>query len=85
MMVQTFDYKHVLVQKVTFSTKKELLTQPYRRKPCSNTQKPILYTNQTMLYLHTNFLEYTETFLCPHSVSHLQQPSLDLLNYLVYS
>ena len=35
------DYKHVLIQKVTFSTKKELLTQPYTRKPCTNTQKPM--------------------------------------------
>ena len=47
--------------------------------------KTYVYTNQTMLYLHTHFLEYTETFLCPHSVFHLQQSSLDWLNYLVYS
>ena len=45
-MVQTFDfmsknYKHVLIQKVTFSTEKELLTQPYKRKPRINTQKPM--------------------------------------------
>ena len=89
-MVQTFDfmlknYKHVLIQKVTFLTKKKLLTQPYTRKPCINAQNLIVYTNQTMLYLHTHFLEYTEPFLCPHSVFHLQQPSLDWLNYLVYS
>ena len=89
-MVQTFDfmsknYKHVLIQKVTFSTKKELLTQPYTRKqPYINAQNNV-YTNQTMLYLHTYFLEYTETFLCPHSVFHLQQSSLNWLNYLVYS
>ena len=47
--------------------------------------KTYVYTNQTMLYLHTHFLEYTETFLCPHSVFHLQQSSLDWQNYLVYS
>ena len=35
------DYKHVLIQKVTFSTEKELLTQPYTRKPRTNTQKPM--------------------------------------------
>ena len=46
--------------------------------------KTYVYTNQTMLYLHTHFLEYTETFLCPHSVFHLQQSSLDWLNYFVY-
>ena len=88
-MAQTFDfmsknYKRVLIQKVTFSTKKELLTQPYTRKPCINAQTYV-YTNQTMLYLHTHFLEYIEAFLCPHSVFNLQQPSLDWLNYLVYS
>ena len=71
-MVQTFDfmsknYEHVLNQKVTFSTKKELLTQPYT----VSTHKTYLYTNQTMLYLHTHFLEYTETFLCPHSVFYI--------------
>ena len=87
-MVQTLDfmsknYKHVLIQKVTFSTKKELLTQPYTRKPCINAQN--LCVNQTMLHLHTHFLEYTETFLCPHSVFHLQQPSHDWLNCYVYS
>ena len=44
-MMQTFDfmskrYKHVLIQKVTFSTKKkQLLTQPYTRKPATDTQK----------------------------------------------
>ena len=85
MMVQTFDYKHVLVQKVTFSTKKELLTQPYRRKPCSNTQKPMCTLIKQCCIYTPIFFEYTEPFLCHHSVSHLQQPSLDLLNYLVYS
>ena len=44
--------------------------------------KTDVYTNETMLYLHTHFLEYTETFLCPHSVIHLQQSSLDWQNYL---
>ena len=38
------DYRHVLIQKVTFSTKK-LLTQPYTRKPCTNTQKTYVYTS----------------------------------------
>ena len=90
-MVQTFDFmsknfKHVLIQKVTFSTKKEPLTQSYTRKPCVNTQKPVCTPiKQCCQYLQTNFLEYTETFQCPHSASHLQQPSLDWLNYLVYS
>ena len=64
-MVQTFDFmsknhKHILIQKITFSTKKELLTQLYTKKPCTKHAKTYVYTNQTMLYLHTNFLEYTE-------------------------
>ena len=63
-MVQTFDfmsknYKHVLIQKVTFSTKNELLTQPYTENHVS-THKTYVYTNQTMLYLHTHFLEYRD-------------------------
>ena len=78
-------YKHVLIQKVTFSTKKELFTQPCTRKPCINTQKLNVDTNQTMWYLHTNSLECTQRFLSPHSVSRLQQPSLDFLIDLVYS
>ena len=66
-MVQTFDfksknYKHILVQKVTFSTKKELLTQPYTRKPCINAQNLCVHQSKTLLYLHTHFLEYTETY-----------------------
>ena len=61
-------YKHALIQKVTFSTKKELLTQPSTRTPCVNTQKLNVDTNETMLYLHINFLDYTET-LCLHTVS----------------
>ena len=61
-MVQTFDfmsknYKHVLIQKVTFSTKKELLTQPYTTQENHvSMHKTYVYTNQTMLYLHTHFL-----------------------------
>ena len=31
------NYNHVLIQKVIFSTKKELLTQPYTRKSHMNT------------------------------------------------
>ena len=82
-MVQTFDfmsknYKHVLIQKVAFSTKKRTFDTALHKKTMYQRTKP-------MLYLHTHFLEYTETFLCPHSVFHLQQPSLDWLNYLVYS
>ena len=81
-MVQTFDFvsknhKHVLIQKVTFLTKKRALDTAIHKKTLHQHTKTYVYTSQTMLYLHTNFLEYTETFLCPHSVSHLQQPSRD--------
>ena len=72
-MVQTFDfmskhYKHVLIQKVTFPTERALLTQPCTRKPCINTQK-LMCT--PMLYSHTNFLEYTETFSLTQCLSYL--------------
>ena len=86
-MVQTFgfmskNYKHVLIQKVTFSTKKELLTQPYTRKPRINAQNLYVDQSNNVVFPHPDLLEYTETFLCPHSVFHLQQSSLDWLNYL---
>ena len=63
-MMQTFDflsksYIHVLTQKVTFSTKKTLDTALHKKTLYQHT-KTYVYTNQTMLYLHTNFLEYTE-------------------------
>ena len=62
-MLQTSDfmsnsYKHVLIQKVTFSTKKTLGTALHMKTLYQHT-KTYVYTNQTMLYLHTNFLEYT--------------------------
>ena len=88
-MAQTFDfmyknYKHVIIQKVTFSTTKELLTQPYTRKPCINTQKPMcIPIKQYCIY--TPISLSTQRLFCVHRVSHLQQPSLDWLKYLVYS
>ena len=56
-MVQTFDfmsknYKHVLIQKVTFSTKKELLTQPYRRKSCINAQNLCVHQSNNVVFTH---------------------------------
>ena len=56
-MVQTFDfmsktYKHVLIQKVTFSTKKELLTQPYTRKPCINAQNLCVQQSNNVVFTH---------------------------------
>ena len=56
-MVQTFDfmsknYKHVLIQKVTFSTKKELLTQPYVRKPCINEQNLCVHQSNNVVFTH---------------------------------
>ena len=77
------NYKHVLIQEVTFSTKKNSWHSLTQENHVS-THKTYVYTNQTMLYLHTHFLEYTETFLCPHSVFHLQQPSLDWM-YVLFS
>ena len=66
-MVPTFDfmlknYKHVLIQKVTFSTKKRTLDTALHKKTMYQHTKTSVYTNQIMLYLHTNFLEYRETF-----------------------
>ena len=63
-MMQTFDfmsksYKHVLIQKVTFSTKITLDTALHKKILYQHT-KTYVYTSQTMLYLHTNFLECTE-------------------------
>ena len=63
-MMQTFDftsksYKHLLIQKVTFSTKKTLDTA-LRKKTLYQHIQTYVYTNQTMLYLHTSFLGYTE-------------------------
>ena len=54
------DCKHVLIQKVTFSTKKELLTQPYTRKPCTNTQKPMCTIVKQWCVNQPIFLEYKE-------------------------
>ena len=56
-MVQTFDfmsksYKHVIIQKVTFSTKNELLKQPYTRKPCINTQNLCVYQSNNVVFTH---------------------------------
>ena len=76
-MVQTFDfmsenYKHVVLQKVTFSTKKELFTQPNTGKPCINTQKRMCTPIRQFCIYTPISSEYTEIFLCPHSVFHLQ-------------
>ena len=56
-MVQPFDfmskhYKHVLIQKVTFSTKKELLTQPYTKKTCINTQNLCVHQSNNVVFTH---------------------------------
>ena len=56
-MVQTFDfmsktYKHVLIQNVTFSTKKELLTQPYTRKPCINARNLSVHQSNNVVFTH---------------------------------
>ena len=53
-MVQTFDfmsknYKHDIIQKVT---KKELVTQPYTRKPCINTQNLCVYQSNNVVFTH---------------------------------
>ena len=57
-MVQTVDfmsknYKHVLIQKVTFSTKKELLTQPYTRKLCINAQNLCVHQSNNVAFTHS--------------------------------
>ena len=89
-MVQTFDfmskhYQHVLIQKVTFSTKKRTLDTALHKKTMYQCTKP-MYTPIKQCCIYTPIsLSYSETFLCAHSVFHLQQPSLDWLNYLVYS
>ena len=58
-MMQTFDfmsknYKHVLIQKVTFSTIyiKNLLTQPHTRKLCINTQNLCVHQSNNALFTH---------------------------------
>ena len=56
-MMQTFDfmsknYKHVLIQNVTFSTKKELLTQPYTRNPCNNAQNLCVHQLHNVVFTH---------------------------------
>ena len=66
-MVQTFDfmsknYKHVIIQKVTFSTKKELLTQPYTRKPCC-IYTPISLSTQRLFCVHSLCPIYSNLFL----------------------
>ena len=68
-MVQTFDfmsknYKHVIIQKVTFSTKKELLAQPYTRKPCINTQKSLcVYQSNSVVFTYTPISLSTQRLL----------------------
>ena len=74
-MVQTFDfvsktYKHVLIQKVTFSTKKELLTQPYTRKPCIDTQKP-MYTPIKQCWIYIPISLSTQRLFCLHTYNNL--------------
>ena len=72
-MVRTFDFmskncKHVLIQKVTFSTKKELLTQPYTRKPCINAQNLCVH--------QSNNVVFTQRLFCVHTVSSIHNNTL---------
>ena len=43
------DYKHVFIQKVTFSTKKRTLDTTLHRKTQYQHTKTYVYTSQTML------------------------------------
>ena len=91
-MMQTFDfmwksYKHVLIQKVTFSTKKNSwhsLTQenplPTHKNLCVHQSNNVAFAHQ-FPWVHRDWLFSVHT----DCVSHLQQSSLDWLNYLVYS
>ena len=73
-MVQTFDfmskknYKDVLIQKVTFSAKKELLTQPYERKPCINAQNLCVHQSNNVVFTVPISLS-TQILFCVHTVS----------------
>ena len=78
-MAQTFDfmsknYKHILIQKVTFSTKKELLTQPYTRKPCINAQNLCVHQSNNVVFTHP-FLGVQRLF-CVHTVSSIHNSPL---------
>ena len=44
--------KHFLIQKVTFSTKKELLTQPYTREPSINAQNLCVHQSNNAVFTH---------------------------------
>ena len=46
------NYKHVLIQKVTFSTKKELLKQPYTGKPRNNAQNLCVHQSNNVVFTH---------------------------------
>ena len=89
--MQTFYFmsknKHVLIQKVTLLSKGTLDTALHK-KTCYQHTKTYVYTNQTMLYLHTSFLEYTviDFSVSTQTVSPIySNPFLTGLNYLVYS
>ena len=90
-MVQTFDFMSKKLQTCSYSKSnfdsqlKKNSWHSLMQENHVSMHKTYVYTNQTMLYLRTHFLEYTDTFLCPHSVFHLQQSSIDWQNYLVYS
>ena len=56
-MVQTLDFMSKKLQtcsysKVTFSTTKELLTQPYARKPCINAQNLCVHQSNNVVFTH---------------------------------
>ena len=72
-MMQTFDfmsksYKHVLIQNIKeLSQLKKLLTQPYTRKPCTNTQKAMCTPiKQCCICTPISLSTQRLTFLCPH-------------------
>ena len=46
---------YVLIQKVTFSTEKELLTQPYTIKPCINAQNLCVHQSNNAVFTHPFF------------------------------
>ena len=73
-MVQTFDfmsknYKHVLIQKVTFSTKKELLIDTaLHKKTMYQCTKPMC-TPIKQCCIYTLIFLSTQRLFCVHTVS----------------
>ena len=71
---ENFYIEHVLVWESDSLSWGELLARACGESPvpaCSGLfVHLIVVTNQTMLCPLTNFLEYIDTFLCQHSVSH---------------